>query len=247
MDRMIYLAMSAAQQMMNGQALAAHNLANANTVGFKADFEAARSMPVYGNGLPTRAYAMLERPGTSFAPGSIETTGNDLDIAINGDGYLAVQAPDGSEAYSRAGDLQLNVNGQLRTGAGRPVLGNGGPIALPPSESITIGVDGTISIRPVGQEASTLAQVDRIRLVNPDVTQLRKGADGLFRLADQSNAPPDAAVRVTTGALERSNVNSVAEMVQLITNSRQYEMAVKAMSTAQQIDTAGAKLLSLSN
>ena len=156
-------------------------------------------------------------------------------------------APDGSEAYSRAGDLQLSVNGQLMTGTGRPVLGNGGPIALPPAESITIGVDGTISVRPVGQEASTLAQVDRIKLVNPDVKQLRKGTDGLFRLADQSAAPPDAAVQLTRGALERSNVNSVAEMVQLITNSRQYEMAVKAMSTAQQIDTAGAKLLSMNN
>ena len=164
MDRMIYLAMSAAEQMMNGQALASHNLANANTVGFKADFEAARAMPVYGNGLPTRAYAMLERPGVSFAPGSIETTGNDLDVAVNGDGFIAVLAPDGSEAYSRAGDLQLSVNGQLMTGAGRPVLGNGGPIALPPAESVTIGVDGTISVRPVGQEASTLAQVDRIKL-----------------------------------------------------------------------------------
>ena len=231
MDRMIYLAMSAAQQMMNGQALASHNLANANTVGFKADFEAARAMPVYGNGLPTRAYAMLERPGIDFAPGTIETTGNDLDIAVNGNGFIAVQAPDGSEAYTRAGDLQLNVNGQLMTGAGRPVFGNGGPI----------------SIRPVGQEASTLAQVDRIKLVNPDVKQLRKGADGLFRLADNTPAAPDATVRITRGALERSNVNSVNEMVQLITNSRQYDMAIKAMSTAQQIDTAGAKLLTASN
>jgi len=133
------------------------------------------------------------------------------------------------------------------TGAGKPVLGNGGPIALPPSQSITIGVDGTISIRPVGQEANTLAQVDRIKLVNPDVKQLRKGADGLFRLADNTPAAPDATVRITRGALERSNVNSVNEMVQLITNSRQYDMAIKAMSTAQQIDTAGAKLLSSSN
>lgn len=245
MDRMIYLAMTAAQQMMHGQALASHNLANASTVGFKADFEAARAMPVYGNGHPSRAYAMLERPGTDFAPGTIETTGNELDIAVNGQGFIAVQAPDGTEAYTRAGDLQMNVNGQLLTGAGHPVLGNGGPIALPQSEKITIGVDGTISIRPVGQEAATLAQVDRIRLVNPDVKNLRKGPDGLFRQADKSPAPPDAAVRVTSGALERSNVNTVAEMVQLIGNSRQYDMAVKAMSTAQQIDAAGAKLLDI--
>lgn len=245
MDRMIYLAMSAAKQMMNAQALATNNLANASTVGFKADFESVRAMPVYGPGAPSRAYAMTERPGTNFGPGSLETTGNDLDIAINGEGYIAVQAPDGSEAYTRAGDLQITVNGQLQTGTGLPVLGNGGPIAMPQSESLTIGADGTISIRPVGQGANALAQVDRIRLVRPDPAQLTKGADGLIRLKDGSSAPPDASVRVTRGALERSNVNTVAEMVRIIEHARQYEMAVKAMATAQQMDAAGAQLLKL--
>jgi len=247
MDRMIYLAMSTAQQMMQAQALSSHNLANASTVGFKADFEAARAMPVYGPGLPTRAYAMIERPGTNFASGTIEQTGNDLDIAVNGTGFIAVQAADGTEAYTRAGDLQADVNGRLLTGAGHPVLGNGGPISLPPSESLVVGSDGTISIRPLGQAASTLAQVDRIKLINPDTRQLVKGPDGLMRMRDGSNPEPDAAVQVTHGALERSNVNGVSEMVQLITNSRQYDMAVKAMSTAQQNDAAGAKLLDLNS
>lgn len=247
MDRMIYLAMSAAKQTLNAQALATHNLANANTVGFKADFDAFRAMPLYGPGQPSRAFAMVERPGTNLAPGSIETTGNDLDIAINGDGYIAVQAADGSEAYTRAGDLQLTVNGQLQTATGHPVLGNGGPIALPQSEALVIGIDGTISVRPLGQDANTLAQVDRIKLVKPDPAQLEKGPDGLFRLADGSPAPVDASVRVTRGALERSNVNAVSEMVQIITNARQYEMAVKAMNTAQQMDAAGARLLSLAS
>lgn len=245
MDRMIYLAMSAAKQMLNAQALATHNLANANTVGFKADFEAMRAMPLYGPGLPTRAFAMTERPGTNLAPGALETTGNDLDVAINGDGYLAVFAPDGSEAYTRAGDLQLTVNGQLQTATGRPVLGNGGPIAVPPSEALVIGVDGTISVRPLGQEANTLATVDRIKLVKPDPADLIKGPDGLLRLRDGANAPADASVQLARGALERSNVNTVAEMVRIIENARQYEMAVKAMATAQQTDAAGARLLNL--
>jgi flagellar basal-body rod protein FlgF len=245
MDRMLYLAMSAAKQMMNAQALATHNLANANTVGFKSDFEAIRAMPLYGPGLPSRAFAMTERPGTNLAPGAIETTNNDLDIAVNGDGYIAVIAPDGSEAYTRAGDLQINVNGQLLTGAGYPVLGNGGPIALPQSQAVVIGVDGTISLRPLGQEASTLAQVDRIKLVKPEPGQIVKGEDGLLRLRDGGSAPPDASVRVAHGALERSNVNSVSEMVRLITHARQYEMAVKAMNTAQQMDAAGVRLLNL--
>ncbi len=245
MDRMIYLAMSAAKQMMNAQALATNNLANASTVGFKADFESVRAMPVYGPGAPSRAFAMTERPGTNFTAGTVETTGNDLDIAINGEGYIAVQAPDGSEAYTRAGDLQITVNGQLQTGTGLPVLGNGGPIAMPQSESLVIGTDGTITIRPVGQGANALAQVDRIRLVRPDPAQLTKGADGLIRLKDGSSAPPDASVRVTRGTLERSNVNTVAEMVRIIEHARQYEMAVKAMATAQQMDAAGSQLLKL--
>ena len=245
MDRMIYLDMSAAKQMMNAQALATNNLANASTVGFKADFESVRAMPVYGPGAPSRAFAMTERPGTNFTAGTVETTGNDLDIAINGEGYIAVQAPDGSEAYTRAGDLQITVNGQLQTGTGLPVLGNGGPIAMPQSESLVIGTDGTITIRPVGQGANALAQVDRIRLVRPDPAQLTKGADGLIRLKDGSSAPPDASVRVTRGTLERSNVNTVAEMVRIIEHARQYEMAVKAMATAQQMDAAGSQLLKL--
>lgn len=243
MDRMIYLAMSAAKQMMTAQAMAANNLANANTVGFKADYDTFRSMPLFGPGHPTRAFAMVERSGINLQPGAIEITGNDLDMAINGEGFLAVQAPDGSEAYTRAGDLKLTVTGQLMTGAGHPVLGNGGPVALPQSESLLIGNDGTISIRPLGQEPTTLAQVDRIKLVAPAFEDLIKGEDGLFRLRDGTIAPPDATVKVTKGALERSNVSVVGEMISMIENARQYEMSVKAMRSAQENDAAGARIL----
>ena len=245
MDRMIYLAMSAAKQMLNAQALATHNLANASTTGFKSDFEAVRAMPLYGPGYPSRVFAMTERPGTNFAPGSVETTGNNLDVALDGEGFIAVITPDGTEAYTRAGDLRLTVNGQLQTAGGHPILGNGGPIALPQSEAMVIGVDGTISVRPLGQEANTLAQVDRIKLVKPDLDQLIKGDDGLFRLPDGVTAPPDGSVRIISGAIEHSNVNAVAEMINIITNARQYEMAVKAMNSAQQMDAAGARLLNL--
>ena len=246
MDRMIYLAMSAAKQMLNAQAVATHNLANASTTGFKADFEAIRAMPLYGPGYASRVYAMTERPGTNFAPGSIETTGNELDVAVDGEGFIAVITPNGTEAYTRAGDLRLTVNGQLQTATGLSVLGNGGPIALPQSEAIVIGLDGTISVRPLGQEANTLAQVDRIKLVKPDLDQLIKGDDGLFRLPDGVTAPPDGSLRLLKGAVEQSNVNAVAQMINLITNARQYEMAVKAMNSAQQMDAAGARLLNLS-
>ena len=245
MDRMVFLAMSAAKQMMQAQAAATNNLANASTVGFKADFEAFRSMPLFGPGHPSRVFAMAERPGSDFNPGSMEATGNELDVAINTEGYFAVQAPDGSEAYTRAGDFRLTLSGQLVTKAGFPVLGNGGPVALPQAEEIVIGDDGTISIRPIGQEANTLAQLDRLKLVNPDPGDLVKGEDGLFRLKDGTNALPDAAVRVTNGTLEGSNVNVVNEMISMIQNARQYEMAIKAMSTAQENDAASARLLQL--
>ena len=246
MDRMVYLAMSGAKQMLQAQAMAANNLANASTTGFRADLEAMRAMPLFGPGAPSRVYAMAERPGIDFKPGAIEQTGNDLDVAIQGDGFIAVQAPDGSEAYTRAGNLALNANGMLQTGSGLQVLGNGGPIAIPPAETMQIGVDGTISIRPVGQAANTLAQLDRIKLVNPPLSQLTKGTDGLFHMKDGSTAPADAMVKVQQGALEASNVNSVSEMVNMITLQRNFELQVKAMHTAEQNDTAATRLMNMS-
>lgn len=245
MDRMIFLAMNAARQTMNGQAQAANNLANAGTTGFKADFEAYRSMPLFGDGEPTRVFSMAERPGVNFSAGSIEETGNNLDVAISGEGFIAVRTADGKEAYTRAGEFHLDAAGQLMTAHGEQVLGNGGPIALPPLNSVLIGNDGTISMRPLGQDANTLAQVDRIKLVKPNVADLLKGGDGLFRLNTGLEAPIDATVGVVSGALEHSNVNPVAEMISMIENSRQYELAVKAMSTAQTIDADGARLLRL--
>ena len=245
MDRMVYLAMSGAKQMLQAQAMAANNLANASTTGFRADLEAMRAMPLFGPGAPSRVYAMAERPGVDFKPGAIEQTGNDLDIAIQGDGFIAVQAPDGSEAYTRAGNLTLNANGMLQTANGLPVMGNGGPIAVPPAESMQIGVDGTISIRPVGQEANTLAQLDRIKLVNPDLSQLTKGADGLFHMKDGSTAPADALVKVQQGALEASNVNTVSQLVNMITLQRNFELQVKAMHTAEQNDSAATRLINM--
>jgi flagellar basal-body rod protein FlgF len=242
---MVYLAMSAAKQILRAQAIATNNLANATTTGFKADLQTTRAMPLFGPGHPTRVFAMTERPGIDLAHGAMETTGAELDVAIDGAGWLAVQAFDGSEAYTRAGNLRLNGNGMLETSAGHPVLGNGGLVALPQSESIVIGVDGTISIRPLGQEANTLAQVERLKLVNPPPAELYKGDDGLFRLRDRSNAEADATVRVKQGALEASNVNPIDEMLNIISAARQYEMAVRAMDAARESDQASAATMRL--
>lgn len=245
MDRMIFLAMNAARQMLNGQSQAANNLANANTTGFKADFEAFRAMPLFGDGEPTRVFSMAERPGVNFKPGAIQQTGNELDVAINGEGFFAVQTRDGTEAYTRAGELHIDAAGALRTAEGDQLLGNGGPIVLPQSTTVLIGKDGTISVRPIGQEANTLAQVDRLKLVKPAVQDLLKGTDGLFRQKNGLPVEADASVGVVAGALEGSNVNPIAEMMNMIENSRQYELAVKAMNTAQTLDADGARLLRL--
>jgi flagellar basal-body rod protein FlgF len=243
MDRMLYVAMSGAKQTMLAQAVNTNNLANVNTTGFRSDLEAFRSLPVYGPGYPSRVYAQTETPGTDLLAGTLSTTGRELDVAVNGDGWIAVQAADGSEAYTRAGDLRVTVNGQLETGAGRAVMGNGGPIAVPPFEKLEIGADGTISIRPVGQAANALAVVDRIKLVKPPLGQMEKGTDGLMRVKDGKNAVADATVQLASGVLESSNVNAIEAMVRMIELGRQFETQIKMMRAAQENDAASAQLM----
>jgi flagellar basal-body rod protein FlgF len=233
MDRMLYVAMSGAKETLISQGNASNNLANANTTGFLADLNQFRSMPVFGAGHPTRVYAMGERPGADFDGGGINSTGRELDIALKDGGWIAVQARDGSEGYTRRGDLHVDENGILLNGNNLPVLGNGGPIAVPPYDKLDIGTDGTISILPQGSETEQLAAVDRIKLVAPQYGQMKKGEDGLFRLAGGGEADPDPTQRVVAGALETSNVNIVNEMVDMIELSRRFELQVKMMKTAE--------------
>ncbi|MDJ0739299.1 MAG: flagellar basal body rod protein FlgF [Gammaproteobacteria bacterium] len=243
MDRMLYVAMSGAKETLIAQANASNNLANANTTGFLSDLNQFRSMPVFGDAHPTRVYAMDERPTTDFDHGSIQYTGRDLDVAVQDGGWIAVQARDGGEAYTRRGDLRVDENGLLVSGNGLPVLGNGGPIAVPPFEKIDIGVDGTLSIRPLGAQADQLAVIDRIKLVAPQYEQMGKADDGLFRLADGAVAEPDPLQRVVSGALAASNVNVVNEMVDMIELSRRFELQVKMMKLAEENAGAAASVV----
>ncbi len=246
MDRMLYIAMTGAGQTLTAQAVNSHNLANATTTGFKADLSQFRSMPVFGEGFPTRAYAMTERPGVDLSSGGIQTTGRELDLVVDGNGWIAVQDEEGGEAYTRAGDLHLTSNGLLETGSGYLVLGNGGPVAIPPAEKMEIAVDGTISIRPVGQSAKALVEMDRIKLVKPPLDKLEKGEDGLFRVKGSDILQPDASVRLVSGALESSNVNTVDALANMISLARKFEMQVKTMRTAEENDTAAAQMMRLS-
>lgn len=245
MDRLLYVAMSGAKQTMQAQALNANNLANVNTPGFRADLAAMQDAQVYGPGHPSRVYGQANRTGVDFTPGMNLHTGRDLDVAVSGKGWIAVQAPDGTEAYTRSGNLKVSQNGLMTTGSGYPVLGNSGPIAIPPAEKIEIGEDGTISIRPLGQPASTLAVVDRIKLASPDEQALRKTEHGLFKAQDGSIAPPDANIRVVSGELESSNVDPVGSMVNMIDLARQFELQVKMMNTAKENAAVSAEIMNI--
>lgn len=246
MDKMLYVSMTGAHNNTLAQRAHANNLANISTSGFRRDFEQARSMPVFGDGHPTRVYAMSERPGTDFTPGALQETGRDLDVAVGGQGWLAVQAADGSEAYVRTASLNVDALGVLRTGNGLPVMGNAGPIAVPPEQKIEIGQDGTISIRALGEAPNVLAEIDRLKLVNPDLKQMTKGADGMLRYTGQQPLLADATVQVTSGFLESSNVSAVEEMTAILSLSRQFELQVKMMRTAEDNAAAMARVLQIS-
>lgn len=243
MDNYLYLAMNGAAQAMLAQQNNANNLANVSTVGFKSALDFFESKPVTGPGYADRVYVRDEGSGADLNPGAVVTTGRDLDLAINGDGWFAVQAADGSTAYSRRGDFRIDPTGLLLNGANQIVLGGGGPITIPQFESLQIGRDGSISIRATGQVASALVGVDRIRLVNPPQDQLYRGEDGLFRSRDGAAAVADASVSVTAGALEASNVNTVDAMVRMIDYARYYEHQVKLMKLASENDEASASLM----
>ena len=243
MDRFLYVAMTGASESLRLQAVNNHNLANATTPGFRADLAAFETRAVAGPGHASRAYATAGTSGWDAQAGAMQATGRDLDVAVQGDGWIAVQGADGREAYTRAGDLRLDVDGNLVNGAGRLVLGDGGPINVPPHSSLAVGVDGSISIVPLGQGPETTATVGRIKLVAPADVDLVKGEDGLFRRRDGADAAPDAGVRLATGALESSNVNVADVMVRMIELSRRFELEVKAMRTAEENGAAASQLL----
>ena len=243
MDRMLYVAMSGVKQIMLAQESNNHNLANVSTTGFRADLNEFRAMPVFGDVYPSRVYSMTERPGIDFTPGALVSTGNDLDVAIHGKGFIAVQGPDGKEGYTRAGELHVGPGGVLMNGSGHYVLGNNGPISIPPYEKVDIAQDGTITARPMGQAATGMAVIDRIKLVSPPLDQLDKGLDGLFRLQSGAVAPADGNVILTSGAVEGSNANPVESLVTMINLQRQYEMQVKMMRSGEDNASAASKLL----
>ncbi|RAO77216.1 flagellar basal-body rod protein FlgF [Dyella jiangningensis] len=246
MDRSVYVSMTGATQIMRAQEAVSHNLANASTVGFKSELTAFQSVPVLGQGSPSRINAVAQGVGQSFTQGSQINTGRPLDVSVHGAGWIAVQAPDGSEAYTRAGDLQLTADGGLVDARGNPVMGGSGPITIPPAAEVSIGSDGTISSVPLGQGPNSVTTLDRIKLVNPDAAQLVQGSDGLMHVAGGGTADADPTVTVASGVLEGSNVNPSAELVKMIALSRQYDMQVKSIKASEDNADSANKLLQAS-
>jgi flagellar basal-body rod protein FlgF len=245
MDRGMYLAMSGAHQLTVKQRVTNNNLANASTTGFKADMAAALSRPVHGDFYGSRVYGQaVQAVGSDITSGSLQITGRSLDVAVMGEqAWMAVQGPDGNVAYSRRGDLRVSPNGLLEDGAGRQVMGNGGPVALPPFDSLEIGSDGTITIVPEGQNPNATAVLDRILLASSQGVEMRKGEDGLFRPLDGQVLPADANVQLASGTLEQSNVNAVHELVNLIEIQRQFEMQINMMTTMDEAAEQTSSLL----
>jgi flagellar basal-body rod protein FlgF len=240
MDRMIYLSMSGAKATMQRQETLANNLANVSTVGFRAELAAFRAVPVQGSGASTRVYALESTPGYDATPGQLAATGRNLDVAMKGGAWLAVQGLDGTEAYTRAGSLDIDADGNLVTTSGLTVLGDGGPVQVPRDTVVSFAPDGTISASETNGRVSTIG---RLKMVTPD-GPLQRGADGLFRAAD-GDLPADPQARLQDGALEGSNVGAVETMVSMIAAARQFEAQMRMLSTAEGNEKAAAQLLSI--
>jgi flagellar basal-body rod protein FlgF len=242
---MIYVAMSGAKHILGQQAAVAHNLANVSTNGYRAAASAFRAVPVQGEGLPTRAFVVASTPGANFTPGVLHRTGRDLDVAVQGAGWIAVQLDNGGEAYTRNGSLQISPNGMLQTRNGLNVLGDGGPISIPPESMLTIAKDGTVSVVSTVPPPKSVNAVGRIKLVNPDEKLLARGGDGLFRLAGGGSAESDPKVTLASGALEGSNVNVVEEMITMIALARQFDLQMQLLNNAQKNATQASQILNI--
>ena len=246
MDRLIYIAMNGAKHTLERQATVANNMANASTTAFKAQVTAFRALPVVGEGAPTRTFVVDTTVGADLRDGPLLQTGRNLDIAVKGRGWIAVRGVDGREAYTRAGDLQLTANGALETRTGRTVVGESGPIVVPPNSEVSIGGDGTVSVIPTDTTPNAVNILGRIKLVNPPEQDLERSDDGLFRLKSGQPLPPDPSVQIVSGVLEGSNVSMVEALVEMIAHARHYETQLKLIQTAENNARSWSQVMNMS-
>jgi flagellar basal-body rod protein FlgF len=245
MDKLIYTAMTGASHVLQQQAAVSENLANVSTPGFRAMLNTFRAVPLVGEGLPTRTFVVDSTSGSDFTPGIFQATGRALDVAVNGAGWIAVQGADGREAYTRNGSFQVTPNGVLQTRTGQTVVGDAGPITIPPDTEVSFAKDGTISTVPSGSQVTSVVVLGRLKMVNPPENQLERGGDGLFRLKDGSTAAADVEVEVVSGNLEGSNVNTVEAMVSMISLARKFDMQMKMLQSADNNAQRATQIMSI--
>jgi flagellar basal-body rod protein FlgF len=245
MDRLIYTVATGTKHILDQQATTSNNLANVSTSGFRAQIDAFRAVPVTGEGMDTRTMVTSDTVGSDFSSGPLQITGRDLDVAIKGRGWFAVQMPDGSEAYTRNGALQASPNGQLLGAGGMPVAGEGGPITIPPNATISIGADGTVAAISNESTPAVSTVLGRLKLVNPPDQDMIRGDDGLFRVKNGQPAPSDPSVVVAGGTLEGSNVNAVDAMVNMISLARSFETQMSLLKNAENNAAKASQLLAL--
>lgn len=244
-DRVAYTANSGLKNTMDRLSTVSNNLANATTNGFRAQLDSVRSVPVQGDGLPTRHLAVNASVGSDFSQGPLQETGNKLDVAIQGKGWIAVRGTDGQEAYTRAGSFTADIAGMLQTQGGLKVLGDTGPITVPPNSTVLIGKDGTVSASKTGLSSNTMEALGRIKLVDPPAADLVRGEDGLFRMPPGRTATPSASVTLVSGATESSNVNPIGEMANMVNLARQFEMNAKLLQQAETMAGKADQLLAI--
>jgi len=245
MDRLIYTSLAAMRGSMSRQTAIANNLANAQTPGFRADMASAQALWLDGSGLDARAMSSEEVLGADMKAGTVTQTGRDLDIAMQGDALLVVQAKNGEEAYTRRGDLQISPSGLLTTGDGSPVQGGQGPVTIPPADAITIDQEGRVWIVPQGGDPENPQEVDRLRLATPTGSDIAKGLDGLFRVRGGGILPDDPEARLLTRSIEGSNVTATAALVEMIEASRSWDTQLKMIGDVRDMDSATANLMQL--
>jgi flagellar basal-body rod protein FlgF len=245
MDRLIYTVASGTKHIMEQQATTSNNLANVSTTGFRAQLDSFRAVPVQSDGLPTRAFVVDNTVGSDYSAGALQATGRDLDVAVKGKGWIAVQMADGTESYTRNGAFQVSPNGILQTSNGLTVAGEGGPITIPPDVKVAVGSDGTVSTLSTTTVPAAPTVLGRLKLVNPNEADLVRGDDGMFRLKDGSSAQADPTVGVVGGALEGSNVSAVDSMVSMITLARSFETQMSLLKNAENNAAKATQILAL--
>jgi len=243
MDKLVYTALSGLRSQMSAQSTIANNIANASTTGYRAERVNFDRLILQGQGFESRELASEEVNDFDRRAGTLVQTARPLDVAVAGDSWMAVQAKDGTEAYTRRGDLNVASSGVLETGDGFPVMGSGGPITVPPYQSIAIAGDGSVTIVPPGGDASQPQIIDKIKLVSTDGTQTSKGLDNLLHVKGGGVLPEDLDGKVQSGALEQSNVNLTQSLVDMIENQRSYEVQANLLKEAKTMDESSASLM----